>query len=122
MRLAALAVERGVPGREPASLQPVGEVWLTEGFIDRLLGVFATPGDRPVLLQDCRRVHGFGLRRPLFLTFLDSHGAVLGDGIVVRPWTTACDTRASHVLESFEPLAMPIGSRLFLSTLQAGPR
>lgn len=112
MRLAALAVAGGLRGCRGDGQLPMGQVWLAEGFIDRFVGMFATSGDLPLLLQDCRRVHGFGLSRPLFLTFLDRRGVVLSNGLVLEPWMTAGESRASHVLESFVSLALPIGCRL----------
>lgn len=97
----------------------MGEIWLAQGFFDRLLGVFATPDDRPLLLRDCSWVHGFGSRQPLFLTFLDHQGVVVSNGVALQPWTTASDARASHVLESCVQLPIPIGSRLVLGPLKA---
>lgn len=120
MRLASLTVIGPFSDHHPDGLQPTIEVWFTEGFIDRLFGIFATSGDHPLLLVNCRRVHGFGLRRSLFLTFLDRYGEVLNDGVVLRPRMTASDARAAHVLESWVPLCLSIGDRLAWRSAQAG--
>lgn len=98
----------------------IGDIWLAQGFFDRLFGIFATPDDRPLLLGNCGWVHGFGLRTPIFLTFLNRHGVVVNNGITLKPWATASDARASHVLESCVRLAIPIGSRLILGAPQTG--
>lgn len=92
----------------------MSDIWLTQGFFDRLFGIFAAPDGRPLLLRNCSRVHGFGLRRPLFLTFLDGDHIVLGSDVVLRPWSVVAGLGASHVLESFTPLAIQIGCRLLL--------
>ena len=97
----------------------MGDIWLAQGFLDRLLGIFAVPDGRPLLLRDCNWVHGFGLRHSLFLTFLNQQGLVVSNGIALKRWAMASDSRASHVLESREQLAIPIGSRLRLGTSQA---
>lgn len=105
--------------RVPAEALPsAGEVWVAQGFADRLLGVFATSFDRPVMLRDCNRVHGIGLSRPLYLTFLNSDDRVINSGVLLRPWSIVANARAKHVLESFTRLVFPIGCRLRLCDLE----
>lgn len=118
MRLAGLLLACDGADHPSGGIDWVGDVWLAQGFFDRLFGIFATPDDRPLLLGNCSWVHGFGLRAPLFLTFLNRHGVVVNNGIALKPWATASDARASHVLESCVPLAIPIGSRLIWGTPQ----
>lgn len=120
MRLAVLAVEEAVSRPAAQGRWRVREVWLTQGFLDRLGGVFALADGRPIMLRNCRWVHGFGLQRPLFLTFLDCDHVVLGSDIVLVPWSTAGERRASHVVEAYAPLGLPVGCRLLLRSRPAG--
>ncbi len=118
MRLAGLFMARNGSNYSSGGGDWIGDIWLAQGFFDRLCGVFAAPDDRPLLLGNCNRVHGFGLRHVIFLTFLDRHGVVVSNNIALKPWATASDARASHVLESCVHLAIPIGSRLRWATPQ----
>ena len=89
------------------------ELWVSEGFFDRFCGIFKCHGD-PVLLRQCNAVHSMGLAKPIFVVFLDSDLMVLSRPRVLRPWSVACLSAATHVLESYGFPELAPGERLNL--------
>ena len=74
------------------------ELCVSEGFFDRLCGIFRCRG-APLLLKQCSAVHSFGLAKPIFIVFLDSDLVVLCSPRLLRPWSIARFRGAAHVLE-----------------------
>jgi hypothetical protein len=89
------------------------ELWVSEGFFDRLCGIFRCHG-APVLLRRCNAVHGAGLAESIFVVFLDSDWVVLNRPRVLRPWSIAWLSSAAHVLESYRFPELAPGDRLHL--------
>ncbi len=88
-------------------------LWISEGFLDRLVGIFKCDGDF-LLLRRCSAVHGFGLAKPIHLVFLDGEFTVLDAPRILRPWLIVRFSHAAHVLESYRPLAVAPGDRLVM--------
>lgn len=91
-----------------------------EGFLARARGLIGRPPPLPgcaLLLHGVRVVHGFGMRYPLDLVFLD-HDGNLVDCAILRPWQVAGCRAARHVLEmragEIERLGLRRGLRLQL--------
>lgn len=89
------------------------ELWVSEGFFDRLCGIFRCHGE-PVLLRRCNAVHSVGLAESIFVVFLDSDWVVLNHPRVLRPWSIARLSSAAHVLESYRFPELAPGDRLHL--------
>ena len=89
------------------------ELWVSEGFFDRLFGIFGCHSE-PILLRRCNAVHGVGLVKSIFVVFLDSDWVVLNRPRVLRPWSIARLSSAAHVLESYRFLELVPGDRLQL--------
>jgi hypothetical protein len=87
------------------------ELWVSEGFFDRLCGIFRSHG-AAVLLRRCHAVHSAGLAKPIFVVFLDSDWVVLNRPRVLRPWSIARLSSAAHVLESYRFPELAPGDRL----------
>ena len=76
-------------------------VRIAVGLLARARGLLWRPSPSPgggLLLAGVRTVHGFGLRQPLDLAYLDSEGRVLACA-VLAPWRISRCSRACHVLE-----------------------
>ncbi len=76
-------------------------VRIAAGLVARARGLLWHPPPAPgtgLLLAGVRRVHGFGLRRPLDLVYLDGEGRVLACA-VLAPWRISSCHAAAHVLE-----------------------
>jgi len=93
------------------------ELWMTEGFFDRFIGIFALSDCRPLLLLNCNLVHGFGMPHSLQLTFLDRDYRVVSAPRLLRPWSLAYERMASHVLESYELLPLRIGDQIVVGDI-----
>lgn len=93
------------------------ELWMTEGFFDRFIGIFALSDCRPLLLLNCNLVHGFGMPHSLHLTFLDRDYRVVSAPRLLRPWSLAYERMASHVLESYELLPLRTGDQIVVGDI-----
>ena len=71
---------------------------VTESFLDALFGIHAVPSDVEGLVIRGSSVHGFTLRRPIWVFGLDRRGDGT-DGRVLRPGRIERFAGVTHVVE-----------------------
>ncbi len=82
-----------------ATLSPI-QIYSAEGFTARLVGWHGFPyADHVLYFKHCKAVHGFGLRQPLAVQFVDQHQQALGGWLCLKPQRVLFHAKAFGVLE-----------------------
>lgn len=75
-------------------------IYKAQGFSARFLGWHVFPFTAQVLyFPQCKAVHGFGLKRPLAILFVDKTGKTVGSWQCLRPNRVLFSWQAEGVLE-----------------------
>lgn len=75
-------------------------IYSAAGFGARLVGWHGFPyPDQVLYFKHCQAVHGFGLRQPLAVRFVDQYQQALGDWLCLKPQRVRFQRGAFGVLE-----------------------
>ncbi len=88
-------------------------------FFERLIGFCLPVPVEAIFFPRCRRLHGFGLKQPLQVIFLDADGVVLSVVHPFKPWDRISHREACHAVEVVFPVSVRIGDRIVFERIRA---